>query len=271
MTQVQVQSKERAFLDRSKLPAAPTIQKASFYEPAYRFGTMYTVDRNTYEEYAGIAGCPSYLEAEHPLTGDLVIRSDQIPLPDGWRIEKCWKHTLWHDAEYVSVSLVVVHSPSVTSEGCVELIDRDLEFVSAALLRKSCFANRAIPRRRSRKKFTPLIITPREYRFFLYRPDREVVERGVATFERVLKGLQGLPRILPDIQRDLRRYRLFTKIRHDVQAEGGDLSLLIAKVRTHLQELLEPYAGEFGFVYSDLPGSQDTVPFTYDMNGQDDV
>ncbi len=265
----QVRSGERKYLDRNKLPPSTTIQKASFCAPEYRFGTVYTVDRETYELHASREGCRSYLESEQPETYELVMRPNQIALPDGWRIERSWTSTNWHEAEYVSMSLVVVHSPFVKLEGNFEIVDRNLEFVSAALQRNCGFANGTFSWRRAKERFTPLIITPREYRFYLYRPTREVVDRGIATFQRVLQGLNGLSGYLPSLRSDLERHQRLSRIRRDVEDEGGDITPQINKIRVRLRDVLHPYVGRFGFVYKDLPGSQQVVPFSYDMNGHE--
>lgn len=244
-------------LDLSKLAVEPTVQKAVWERDGQIYGTLYTAARSN-------PRCD--LEKSHPDVVEMVMHGERIlRLPKSWEYSKNWFSTEWSEAAFVSVCFTVAHGikfpvrPKIPAQ-VGYLLSAHLQLGEAFNFRN--FANY---RRYCGLKFLPFLITREQFQFFIYDPTPDRVKNGISVFQAVLDKLQGLTPLLPEVLRDA-----YTCVRLDeVQEVSHLIDPVLQDANRRLAQWLQPYRKQFGFVYKDLPGSQDTKLFDYEMYATD--
>ncbi|TSC63474.1 MAG: hypothetical protein Athens041674_106 [Parcubacteria group bacterium Athens0416_74] len=242
-------------LDTTKLPEKPGMQKATWGRSGRSFGTYYVAARSK----------PSLnLEKMHPEVVRMIMRErPSVEMPPSGSIDTSWHGTDWDEGAYVSFSFVVPHEIDAFSESHRQLPEEVGHCVSAHLQLGEHFGYmnfRNFERGKS-LKFLPFLITPKDYRFFVYHPTPESVQRGAVVFREVLERVKEFePRLSQFLRMAYARVRL--------NEVGGNLPEVWAAENTLKERMMQEFqlARALAFVYKDLPGPQDAVSFSYEMN-----
>jgi hypothetical protein len=246
--------------DRSTLPERaqmrPGLLNAQWLgSPILHFGTMYVAARSTPKP----GSFRQYPEMSD-MIGELKDGNNPFTLPAGWSIpEPRWNFVCNGEVDCLSMWLSVPHYMKMNGW---EIPHEVGALLSANLQLGAPFT---YERFRSRKllgsKYLSFLITPTDYRFYVYHPTSENIQRGIMLFTEVFDIIQSISSPLPDIAADI-----YAAIRlEEVRLSHPRAQEVEKEVRERLRKRLEGVSGRLAFVYNDLPESLDTLELTYDF------
>ncbi len=246
-------------LDISKLPEKTTPEKAIFWrgDEGFLFGTLYVCPQAD-----GMLVRKEFTETHKDVTSTVMAHGEGLTLPKGWEVDTMWYDDEYRVANWVSYTIRVRHQLRQLQRGGG--IPKEVGYLVAGNLQ----LGEAFNFRNFRNyvygqdlKYLPFVIGPEHFRFNIFNPTPERVQKGLEDFKTLLDKLEGLIFFLPEVLADV-----YAVVRLD---EVKNASPLIphakSEVELRLKDSLQPYSKEFGYLYKDLPGPQDVKVFDYDM------
>lgn len=114
-------------------------------------------------------------------------------------------------------------------------------------------------------KFLPFVVTPFQYRFFVYLPTASRVAQASAQFRKAIADLEGisscLAAFLPDVYALIRLDEVKDQAPHEI---GEALRVL----QSRIFQAIGPYQRSLSYLYRDLPGPQTVRCFNFKMFSQ---
>lgn len=263
-------------LELALLPEVQTMVRA--YVPdegGMLFGTLATISRSMAEEKKFLVGTDGQIDWPEVVNlRESFLRTNYSNLPQGWIVKTCWRSDCYGVALFVGY---VFETPLrfVWPEG----VPPEVGLVLSGMMQlgeKPTFKNFRRYLHRAELKFMPFTISPQGYRFCVYNPTPERIERAGWTFADVRNRLhsRGLESRLAAILRvayalirldEISGQFKFKKAEREADVMQGALSQMICLNEVPLHELSRCLA----FVYRDLCGPKSVIPFDLERYGRD--
>lgn len=251
-------------LDTSKLPFESEVRKATWNHGGRSFGTYYAASRSELRLDLERAQ-PDVFEMLHNRRTREHLKLD---LPPGWDFESSWHSTEWREGAYAIFCFVVPHS--LRGFGSRGLPNEAAHLFSAYLQ-----LGEGIAYRNFRNielgvslKFLPFLITARDYRFFVFHPTEDRVWAALVACKKVMAEVQQFEYTLPKLLRAAYSVVRLSEVTAFEPATIPVASQIKSEIMLPLNRSSgkRAFARRLSFVYKDLPGSQDALSFSYEMN-----
>jgi hypothetical protein len=248
-------------LDEKKIANYPEVSKSVWYAPAKSsviFGTLYTnwpagkFKEGIPEDVASLIHC--------------VRENFYSPkLPDGWATDCLWYEDDNRVASFVGYWLSAPLNFEVDEK--LKKIPEALWLLLSGHLQLGedlNFRNYQNYKRRQGLKFLSFVITPTEFRYFIYNPTPERIEKSIGRFQMAINKVGHVGPCLPGIMKDI--YALILAERAaEISTRPEFFTELLRAISSKLNWQMASLTGKCGFVYQDHPGPQGAKPFYYSM------
>lgn len=246
-------------LDDTRLADHPKMEKAVMRSAdGWTFGTLFTLARGQ----SLAPGTYTIAENVHPdvAAAQNAVNGRTIALPLGWSVQTALVNDEENVADYAALTFSVgrrLWDPRDLPPEVGYLLSDFLQL--GGLFTFDNFQTYLTGRG---LKYLPLTITHRGYCFHVYEPTLKRVNEAMAEFSALLRYLDALDLPLQQIIWDI-----YAMVRLDevMGRAPTEIAEAIGKVAMRVQGRIGKHKASFGYLYKNLPGSQSTQRFTYDM------
>lgn len=247
-------------LDRGKLPDDYTIEKAHWHYTQRVFGTLYTSPKTV---------CRMDMEGRHPeivkmIADPLKVLALPRGLAPGWTMQTQWYSSEWSEAAFVALWFAVPHELTILGDS----IPDEVGYLLSAYLQlgeEMTFRNFRNFEDGRGLKFLPFLITRKEFRFYVYQPNRDRVLAAIDLFRAALGVVQDLP--LQGALEDAYGLVRLAELKGVVGSLPGS-GVLREALEDRFKNRVGRHRKSLGLVYASLPGPQNAKGFFYEVNGK---